>query len=124
MYSPIDPKRLQLTPEVAFKSKPRPPKPASKTTKRFLKGPIPLNWLAQAARRSGKALHVGIALWFLSGLKRSGTIALSQSILRLFGVGRFSGYRGLAELEKAGLVSVVRHAGRNPIVTILWGDTD
>ncbi len=32
-----------------------------------------------------------------------------------------AGYRGLAALEAARLVSVVRHRGRNPIVTILDG---
>ena len=121
---PPDPERLRITPAVTFKSKQETPKPSGKKVKRFLKGPIPLDWLTQAARQSGKALHVGIALWFLSGLKRSREIALSQSILSLFGVTRHSGYRGLAELEKAGLVSVVRHRGRNSIVTILLPTAD
>jgi hypothetical protein len=32
---------------------------------------------------------------------------------------RKSAYRGLSALETAGLIKVVRHAGRAPIVTIL-----
>ncbi len=123
MFNRIDPKHLSLTPGIALEPK-RESKPSSTRTKRFLKGPIPLNWLGTAAKQSGKALHVGIALWFLSGLKRSRKVALSQSILSLFGVSRYSGYRGLTELEKAGLVSVVRHPGRNPIVTILQPAAD
>ncbi len=123
MFNRIDPKHLSLTPGIALEPK-RESKPSSTGMKRFLKGPIPLNWLGKAAKQSGKALHVGIALWFLSGLKRSRKVALSQSILSLFGVSRYSGYRGLTELEKAGLVSVVRHPGRNPIVTILQPAAD
>ncbi len=117
MSNRIDPKHLHLTPGIA--SKPERESKTSRTgTKRFLKGPIPLNWLAKAAQQSGKALHAGIALWWLKGLKRSWKVALSQSILNLFGVSRYSGYRGLTKLEKAGLLSVVRHPGRNPIVTL------
>ncbi len=118
MSNRIDPRHLSLTSGIALKPK-RGSKASGTRTKRFLKGPIPLNWLGKAANQSGKALHVGIALWFLSGLKRSREIALSQSTLSLLGVTRHSGYRGLAELEKAGLVSVVRHPGRKSIVTIL-----
>ncbi len=72
----------------------------------------------------GKTLHVAIVLWFLAGLKRSRKVALSQSALRLFGVGRQASYRALSRLESAGLVSAARHPGRNPIVTILLTDTD
>ncbi len=121
---PLDLERLRITSAVPLKSKQETPKPSVKKAKRFLRGPIPLDWLTQAARQSGKALHVGIALWFLSGLKRSREIALSQSTLNLLGVSRHSGYRGLSKLETAGLISVVRHPGRNPIVTILLPTAD
>jgi len=49
---------------------------------RFLKGPIPLDWIIAAAKLPGKALHVGIALWFLAGLKRSRTVVLTPSSMR------------------------------------------
>jgi len=88
---------------------------------KFLKGPIPLSWLSVAANQAGKALHVGLACWFLAGIKRSRTIALSAPALASFGTDRYAGYRGLKALERAGLVSVVRHPGRLPVVTILDG---
>ena len=81
-------------------------------------GPIPLEWITKAAGGEGKTLHVAMALWFLAGLKRSRKVALSQSKLKLFGVSRQASYRALSRLEGAGLVSVVRHPGRSPIVTI------
>jgi hypothetical protein len=92
---------------------------------RFLKGPIPWAWLTTAAQQPGKALHAAIVIWFLSGLNKSRKIALSGTALRTMGVNRHSGYRGRRALEKkAALITVERHPGRNPIVTILDGPTD
>jgi hypothetical protein len=92
----------------------------------FLKGPIPLSWLTVAAKQSGKALHVSMALWFLAGITRNRTVPLSAKVTSQFGVNRYAAYRGLKALEHAGLVSAVRHPGRLPIVTILDvpGDSD
>jgi hypothetical protein len=86
---------------------------------KFLKGPVPLTWLVLAGGQSGKALHVGITLWFLRGLNKCNTFPLSMKILRDMGVEKTAGYRGLKQLEKAGLVSVKRKVGRLSIVTVL-----
>ena len=93
--------------------------PRHRQGEKFLKGPIPWEWLTQAAKLPGKAFEVGIALWFLAGVQRKRTVTLSGSALRDLEVSRFAGYRALSALEKTGLVSVQRHPGRNPIVTIL-----
>jgi hypothetical protein len=115
---PIDLKKLSLPGE----SKVNPPgqkPPRHKPGEKFLRGPIPWNWITQAAHLPGKACQVGMALWFLAGIKDRQTLALSGSALRDLGVSRYAGYRGLKALEKAGLVSVQRHIGQNPVVTIL-----
>ncbi len=114
---PLDPKRLSLSTLTERRATGTRP-PRHKPGEKFLKGPIPWNWLSSAAHQPGKALHVAIVLWLLAGIKRTRTVALSGSVLRGFGVNRHSGYRGLASLEAAGLVGVDRHPGRNPIVTI------
>ncbi len=94
--------------------------PRHKVGQKFLKGPIPLDWLRMAAMEPGKAFHVAIGLWFWAGIKRSREVPFSMSWLRkTLGVGRYSGYRGLAKLERTGLVSVVRHRGRKSVVTLL-----
>jgi hypothetical protein len=67
----------------------------------------------------GKALHVGVQVWFQVGLTKSSEVSISMSTMDRMGVSRFAASRGLAALEKAGLVSVVRHPGRKPVVTIL-----
>ena len=118
MKDPMDPGRLTLpiTSKASPRQREKPPR--HKTGERFLKGPIPWDWLSNAFRLTGKAPHVAMALWFLAGLQKSRTVALSGAVLLELGVKRHAGYRGLAALEKAGLATVHRHPGRSPRVTI------
>jgi len=85
----------------------------------FLKGPVPLNWLAQAARCGSKALHVAIILWYRAGLKRSPTVKIPRWTADKFGLRRHAKTRGLKALERAGLVRVKRQQGCSPEVTLL-----
>jgi hypothetical protein len=65
---------------------------------------------------------VALALWWLSGLKlgRRDGLRLTNAHLLRFGVtDRSAKYRALRNLEKAGLICLVREAGKNPLVTIL-----
>ena len=117
---PIDPDRLRFrnTPTKSqFLSKQRMPRIAK--GERFLRGPIPLNWLSAAAALPGRSLHVGVALWLEAGLRNSAVVPLSNISGRHFGLDRNAKYRALAWLENAGLITVERKLGRAPIVTIL-----
>ena len=92
--------------------------PRASKGQRFLRGPIPLDWLSAAAELPGKSLHVGIAVWLEAGLRNSAVVPLSNLTGRYFGLDRNAKYRGLDWLEQAGLISVERKLGRAPIVTI------
>jgi hypothetical protein len=94
------------------------------TTEPFLKGPIPLRWLTAAAHLPGRAFQVAIAIWFLVGIQSSRTVRLAPKVRAQFIVDRHAAYRGLEALERAHLVSVVRHRGRAPNVTILEGGSN
>ena len=116
---PIDPDRLRLNRDPAKRlptSQRRIPR-ASKG-QRFLRGPIPLDWLSAAAGLPGKSLHVGIALWLEAGLRNAAVVPLSNLTGRYFGLDRNAKYRGLDWLEQAGLISVERKLGRAPMVTL------
>ena len=102
--------------EKTDRSKPAPAHPAQKG--KFLRGPVPLAWLQRAAELRGKALAVGLALWFLRGCQKRWTVRLTRRTLQRFAVGRKPGYLGLKNLEAAGLVRVRRRVGRSPVVTI------
>ena len=91
----------------------------SPKTFRYYVRTIPLNWACKAASLPGKTAGVGLALWFVAGVKRSTTIVLSGVLLRRFGIHRLAGQRGLAKLEGAGLVTVERVGRKSPRVTII-----
>ncbi len=78
-----------------------------------------MNWVSLAAKLSGQALHVGMALWFLGGMGKSASVKLSNKAMKIFGVDRYAKGRGLKALENAGLVSVEYQAGCSPMVKIL-----
>ncbi len=67
-------------------------------------------------------MAVGLALWFKAGATKNRTVKLTGALVARFNVGRKAGARCLRALETAGLVSVVRHVGRCPVVTVLGVD--
>ena len=75
--------------------------------------------MKQAAKVSWRALRVGLALWYLVGLKKAQPVKPTWAIWERFGLSPDAGRLGLAALERAGLVAVDRHGGRCPMVTIL-----
>ena len=113
-----DLKRLRLT-SLALRSSGRRNRAQRPTRAHelFLKGPIPWPWLSAAARLPGRAVAMGIRL--LAGMKRTSRIVLSVSWLAELGLSRHAAYRALKTLEGRGLVSVDRHRGRKPLVTVI-----
>jgi len=98
-----------------------PPRPGRDrpATRQFIKGPLPVPWFERAAGLAGKALHIGLALWWVSGLCRAATFSFKRSAATAFGVSPDATYDALSRLEQAGLIRVARHRGRSPVVTIL-----
>ncbi len=89
-----------------------------KSKQRFVKGPIPLPWLNQAAQLPGKTLHVGMAIWYVRGLKKVDTFSITKKTATVFGLTRQALARGLNQLEHAGLISVESYPGRSKVVTL------
>jgi hypothetical protein len=88
----------------------------------FLKGPIPIHWLASAKKASPTALSVSLYLWHLSGLTKKKTFKATNRTLPMWRLDRYAKYRGLKELEKSGLIKVKRQNKNSPEVTILNGN--
>jgi hypothetical protein len=88
----------------------------------FLKGPIPLHWLASAKKASPTTLYVGLYLWHLSGLAKKKTFKATNRTLPMWGLDRYAKYRGLKKLDKLGLIKVKRQNKNSPEVTILNGN--
>jgi hypothetical protein len=120
MDCPVDIDALRIPEGTVIRTPARSSPPRPRQRERFLKGPISWPWLERASSLPGKALHVAIRLWFEKGLaKSSGKVSISMTGMARMGVSRWAASRGLGGLEAAGLVSVVRHVGRKPVVTIL-----
>jgi hypothetical protein len=114
----IDITKLKYTPDLEISTASK-GLPRHKNGEKFLRGPIPEGWLAQASQLPGKTFQVGIAIWLLAGMKNNPTVKLSHKLLRSWGVGRLSCYHALVALEQANLITVKRHRGCNPVVRII-----
>src|SRR5262249_12599366 len=96
----------------------------SRNAARFLKGPIPWDWLDRAMRLGGKALAMGLMLWLESGLQKKRTFRFCLSRVGRGGERRHTARRAIRCLETAGLIAVVRRPGSGLDVTILDATED
>ena len=87
----------------------------------FLRGPIPLEWLAIAAALPGKALHVAIALMWRYGMAKGKPFKLTRAALKYLNVERDAERAGLVRLERAGLILIERRPGQRPIISVMNG---
>ena len=112
---------LKYVPDSQIPYKKIPPrKPPVPRKKPFIKGPIDLEWISAAASLPGKALHVALALMWVSGLKKSKVdLKLTRQAYERFHVSRKTVASNLHVLEKAGLIRVTRSTGKKSLVTIL-----
>jgi hypothetical protein len=85
---------------------------------RFLKGPIPFPDISTAARLSGQALAIFLAVHHQIALSRKSTITLPSRLLSELGCSRSAKSRGLRALEESGLITVVRAKGRAARITL------
>ena len=93
--------------------------PRKKKGHQFLKGPVPMWWLEEAALASQKAALLGVLLWFAAGIQKRWQVSLTGPLLKRFGFTRKPAYHHLKTLERERLVVVSRRRGKAPLVTIL-----
>ncbi len=89
------------------------------STRKFIHGPIPFNWLKKSNSLKGKTGAVGMALWFLHGVKKSDTFKITNQIEELAGCSRQVLGRALKSLQTADLIKFVQKPGARAVVTIL-----
>lgn len=94
-------------------------KPAPKPLVRFLKGPIPWNWIEAVSGLGAGAILVGLCLWRNAGMSKTGSLRLTNASLDGVGINRMAKSRALHALEEAGLIRVERPPGCLPVVTLI-----
>lgn len=111
---PFDPSQLQPVAD--------PPKrgrlPRHKPGEKFLKGPIPMDWIHAAGKLPGQALRVALELWFLAGCEKTGSIRITNARLVKLGISCNTARRAIQQLEDAKLIGVERPDGRSLVVTL------
>jgi len=79
---------------------------ANRIAGRFLKGPIPLPEIAQAAQLPGRALALFLAIHHQTALTGKRVVTLPKTLLADLGIDKDSKSRGLKLLQSAGLVEL------------------
>src|SRR3954465_14319361 len=93
---------------------------AARREAQFIKGPLPLGWIATAAKAGHPlALPVLLALKYKADTLRQPWVKPPSAVLRLLGVDKDARSRAIAALERAGLVQVQRRGGRPPLVRLV-----
>ncbi|MCB1086061.1 MAG: hypothetical protein KDM63_03375 [Verrucomicrobiae bacterium] len=87
--------------------------------RRFVRGPIPLGWLAKAFALTPSAMKCAAALYYQRGLCRNTRFKVEPARFRELGINGTARHRGLNELAKAGLIEVEQCPGQCPFVTII-----
>lgn len=86
---------------------------------KFLKGPVPLDWLTLATQLPGKAVNVGLALWWIHGMSKTDELKVTRQALVAFNISRDALYDGLNRLQVAGLVELTRKPGQRHLIRII-----
>ena len=117
IFKPID---FDKAPSGAKKKVQRNRRPLWDTRGRLcIKGPVSLNWIAQASALGKAATSVGLECWYRAGLDGSLVFRLNLSRLAVAPkLARSSARRGLQSLEGSDLVSVARPVGQRVLVAI------
>src|SRR3954451_18076229 len=93
---------------------------ATRREAQFIKGPLPLGWIATAAKAGHpQALPVLLALKYKADTLRQPWVKPPAAVLRLLGVDKDARSRAIAALERAGLLQVQRRRGRPPLVRLV-----
>lgn len=90
-----------------------------KKTDPFLKGPISIAWLSQAAKLGGKTLNVATAIQWLHGMNGNMPIKLTKKALILFHVSGDTATDALNRMEANGLISLSKNPGQRPIIKVV-----
>ena len=94
-------------------------KPIQRTSKLFLKGPIPFDWLRKANALGGSTGIVATGLWLYVGLNSSKRFKVDSKLDQFAGVTRQTRQHALKKLKYAGLINLTEHHGAYPFIEVI-----
>ena len=109
-----------------FVGKPKPKKRRPRIKGRFLKGPVPMNWLMTAFTEcGGTSAYVGAVLWHLSGMKQNArAFPVSNVVAGDYGLTAKMKHLAFKKLAGAGLVQLEKRGRKAKTITIVISNDD
>ena len=95
------------------------PLPKHGPGERFIRGPIPMEWLKRVVGCGRRAEAVALLLWYVAGYQRRNPVKLTRQILSELSVTPRAAKKILQKLADRGLIRVEFHRGRSPVVTLV-----
>ena len=94
------------------------PKKIKKRREQFIM--VPCAWIEKLAKsRSANTYRVALNLLYLHWKDNGDPIKLANGMLAMSGVTRFSKWRALRQLERAGLIKIERRPRRSPVIVVV-----
>lgn len=93
--------------------------PRPQKGEKFIAANVPWSWFAIAAGLPGKALAIGMLVWWLVTVNKQPVVAFSYKRAECTGLSHESIRQSIRKLELAGLISVQRAPGRSPRIRVL-----
>lgn len=93
------------------------PKPG--VDEKFIAINMPWSWFAVASSLPGKALGIGMIIWWLVIVEKKPVVRFSYKKARCTGLSGESIRQCIRSLERAGLIDVQRAPGRSPRIRVL-----
>ncbi|MDF1659430.1 MAG: hypothetical protein P1U58_17575 [Verrucomicrobiales bacterium] len=85
---------------------------------RFIKGPIPVPWIAKAFSLTPSAEKCAVALCYQRGLCRKHEFKIEPARFRELGIDDTARHRGLRALDQASLIRLQKQTSKTPAVEL------
>lgn len=92
------------------------PRKIKKRREHFIR--TPFGWLERLDGAAGKTYALALHLCYLHWRNKGKPFTLANGMLKMDGISRASKWRGLAELERRGLITVEHRDRKSPVITV------
>lgn len=80
---------------------------------------VPFSWLERLNGASGKAHSLALHLLHRHWKAKGRPFTVANGMLEIDGISRATKWRGLAELERRGLITIEHRDRKSPVITVL-----
>jgi hypothetical protein len=112
---PFDLRNLRLSPDQVQAS--RTPRKIAKRRQHFIR--VPFESLERLKGAGGQVYALALHLQYLHWKNNGAPIKLANGMLKIDGISRSTKWWALVELERRGLISINRRAGRSPLIWVV-----